>query len=733
MRNRCLRSVLTLALSAFGLVSSTHGQTLDPLDFASLGTLNLPAGDYTIDTDTLTIFDNTAPGVPLFTGVADDQNGQADYFNGVWDPVANPGQIGIPEIAVFTFDGIDLQPSANVTITGRRAIALLSHGDATIGTPLSVDAEFLSMPERGVGGPGGFDGGSSFDIGGTADLLAPGGGPGGGLPLPNIFNDTLPSGNGGFGGKGRALLSPDDSALQGPSYGDLSAALQGGSGAANTSLISRGFAGGGGGGAIEINATESLRIDATISARGGDGRDSFYPGGSGGGVRLIGTDVAIDAAVIAIGGGLGGGGGRVYVDGLVDSVGLTLGEPTLVATAGIDVGSNHLDEDGTFLITASLDNVGVITLNPVTTLVAAGESIALGQSEPIAAPTDTVNYEIVVRDARFQSGATGTIEAGGYTSRHAIELAGETATLAGAGTLTNENQITGTGRVEVPTINAVGGTINATLDQLTFTQALINEAGGEVNAINSTLAFDGGLTSAGQINLINSTVNGDVVNDGVTSLAGANTFTGTVSGNGVFTGTGTGAFAGVLAPGNSPGLLTFEGDLELGSTATLEIEIAGTTPGDEHDRIEVGGFAALEGSLDVTLLDGFIPELGDSFAFLFASGAFDASFAATNLPDLSAEGLSWELNPGGSTLFLEAVPALEGDYNLDGTVDAADYTVWRDGLGTTFTPSDYDVWVNNFGSTAPASLATVPEPPAMLLSLIAAAAAGSSLRARHGI
>ncbi len=86
------------------------------------------------------------------------------------------------------------------------------------------------------------------------------------------------------------------------------------------------------------------------------------------------------------------------------------------------------------------------------------------------------------------------------------------------------------------------------------------------------------------------------------------------------------------------------------------------------------------------MLDGFVPELGDGFAFLFASGAFDASFAAINLPDLSAEGLAWGLNPGGSTLSLEAVPAvLDGDYNLDGTVDAADYTVWRDGLGTTFT------------------------------------------------
>jgi dienelactone hydrolase len=43
---------------------------------------------------------------------------------------------------------------------------------------------------------------------------------------------------------------------------------------------------------------------------------------------------------------------------------------------------------------------------------------------------------------------------------------------------------------------------------------------------------------------------------------------------------------------------------------------------------------------------------------------------------------------------------LDGDYNGDGTVDTADYTVWRDGLGTTFTQADYDVWKDNFGNTA---------------------------------
>jgi insulin-like growth factor-binding protein complex acid labile subunit len=73
-----------------------------------------------------------------------------------------------------------------------------------------------------------------------------------------------------------------------------------------------------------------------------------------------------------------------------------------------------------------------------------------------------------------------------------------------------------------------------------------------------------------------------------------------------------------------------------------------------------------------------------------------------------------------------------GDYNRDGTVDAADYVVWRKGLGTTYTQADYDVWRANFGQTVgsggagnplsasavPLSIA-VPEPATLTLLVMA--------------
>jgi hypothetical protein len=70
-------------------------------------------------------------------------------------------------------------------------------------------------------------------------------------------------------------------------------------------------------------------------------------------------------------------------------------------------------------------------------------------------------------------------------------------------------------------------------------------------------------------------------------------------------------------------------------------------------------------------------------------------------------------------------PAVQGDYNNNGVVDAADYVLWRDG-GTLANdptpgvqPADYDFWKARFGATSGSGAsagASVPEPSGLLLA-----------------
>lgn len=94
----------------------------------------------------------------------------------------------------------------------------------------------------------------------------------------------------------------------------------------------------------------------------------------------------------------------------------------------------------------------------------------------------------------------------------------------------------------------------------------------------------------------------------------------------------------------------------------------------------------------------------------------------------------------------EEAAGLSGDYNGDGTVDAADYTLWRDNLGATEDGSilngngnggvvdttDYALWKSSFGSpgSGNGSSAAVPEPSAVLLGLAGAVGLVARFRRR---
>lgn len=90
---------------------------------------------------------------------------------------------------------------------------------------------------------------------------------------------------------------------------------------------------------------------------------------------------------------------------------------------------------------------------------------------------------------------------------------------------------------------------------------------------------------------------------------------GELSGNGTVTGNAQSSGA-TVRPGTVAGALTISGNYTQSGTGALEIELGGLQPGTEHDRLSVSGTAALGGTLDIRLIDGFTPNVGDRFTVL---------------------------------------------------------------------------------------------------------------------
>jgi hypothetical protein len=70
-----------------------------------------------------------------------------------------------------------------------------------------------------------------------------------------------------------------------------------------------------------------------------------------------------------------------------------------------------------------------------------------------------------------------------------------------------------------------------------------------------------------------------------------------------------------------------------------------------------------------------------------------------------------------------------GDYNGDGTVNAPDYAVWRDGGSPDDTIAGYNLWKSRFGATSGGG-AAVPEPSTLVLILLGLVAACGAARRR---
>ena len=139
---------------------------------------------------------------------------------------------------------------------------------------------------------------------------------------------------------------------------------------------------------------------------------------------------------------------------------------------------------------------------------------------------------------------------------------------------------------------------------------------------SSTVTITGSLTqTAGTLTLASGS--------GLTTTTAITLQGGTLSGLGTITGDvlNTGSNVIVGDSGATVGILTITGNYTQGSGGTLSIKIGGAMAGTQYDQLAVGGTATLDGTLNVTLIDGFTPNSGDTFQPL-SSTAESGTFAS---------------------------------------------------------------------------------------------------------
>lgn len=111
--------------------------------------------------------------------------------------------------------------------------------------------------------------------------------------------------------------------------------------------------------------------------------------------------------------------------------------------------------------------------------------------------------------------------------------------------------------------------------------------------------------------------------------------------------------SGTVSPGTSPGEINVSGDYTQEPSGTLEIELGGTYASIEHDTLFVTSLATLDGTLNVHLINDFVPQVGDFF-HIVSYGTREGEFATENLPDLPP-GLGWQIDYTAERITLTVV------------------------------------------------------------------------------
>lgn len=287
---------------------------------------------------------------------------------------------------------------------------------------------------------------------------------------------------------------------------------------------------------------------------------------------------------------------------------------------------------------------------------------------------NVANEILATGTVNMTGAARHTISSGTFRTTGTVNLSGTgMAELTGGGAIVNDGtwEITNDANIFTPNTGSLVFTNNGILRKSIST--------GETHVSTTFLNFGSVEILAGTLRIRDDYIQ----TSGATVLNGGSLHAASLAGHpleldiqggiiaGVGTITGNMNNRGFMAPGLSAGLLDVDGNYTENAPGGMNIELGGLTAGTEYDRLGVTGTAALSGTLNVTLIDGFVPADGDSFTILNAP-TVSGTFATVNTPVLPG-GEPWRVtyNPTSVVLTVGATSCVDADNDGFAVCDAS--------------------------------------------------------------
>ncbi|HEY3280284.1 MAG TPA: hypothetical protein VGJ83_07205 [Gemmatimonadales bacterium] len=420
-------------------------------------------------------------------------------------------------------------------------------------------------------------------------------------------------------------------------------------------------------GALNINQSgvSSLVHTGTLTLSGG----GFTLSQAGGAFSTTGTISIAAGQTLALSGGTFN-----YASGTIGGRGNLALQSSVVATFTPSFTNDTL---GLTLINATVNGPGAVTNDTGSSLLMRastinapftnGGSLFVEGSSAVGGSFTTLPASLIRVRGNGITGFSRLTAASGFTNNGTIVLTDTTAAYGAGLDVTTGVLVNAAGATILADTGFAGGRqLDAMID---------NQAGGAlVVAVAPAQALTLSKTSASHRNAGTLTLASGTLTVAGGSSSFANDTTGTIEGLGIFNVNAV-AFSnfGSVRPGlGGPGILSITGNYPASPTESLHIELGGTTPGAQYDRLAVSGSAALGGALQVSLINGFTPALGDTFTVMtFASRS--GGFGALNLP-LVGGGLALDTVVTANGLQLVVVAPLlvhAADITADETWSAA--------------------------------------------------------------